>query len=382
VSPQPANANAGTSTKRKLITGGVIVAAVIGGFVLAKLHFRSPFGPADATAVKHTPLEFLYLDNTRVEAYLAELDRGTFAQQSLRHKETTKESAEVAASGAKAGSSSEAEDFIERVVTPTAASEFIELDDLLSPHDLVLDQSGSEGAEDDGEEDELQEGDFVRFQANSLRPPTYLNPYLAVQQAGTLSALFPMPSHQPAQRAVVERRREASRQFKKQVGEDPRVVFALQMTTGSETESAKVLLPLKASELTDERSLIKFGGGRFTVVGKVVRIFPEEGEEGIESGVNGRHGEPLAYVDSPTRETWEHPLENAPGELICRTSPKCVREVEERRNAQGKVVRTKKVGEERREAIRRTRQRMLTKLHNQTEIAKEGTVILPIAIYK
>jgi hypothetical protein len=360
--------------KQKIAVGGLIVTALVGGFVLAKLHFRSPFGSSEASAVKHTPLEFLYLDSTRVEAYLAELDRGTFAEQSLRHKLVDKEEVEVSPTGAKAGSSSETEDFIERVVTPTAASEFIELNDLLSPQEFAIAQFRKRVY------NVVHEGEFVVFRADALRPPVYLNPYLAVQQAGTLSALFPMPSRRPAQRAAVKHRREVSRQFKKQVGEDPRVVFALQVKHGTRVHRAKYLLPMSVGDLADERSLIKFGGGEFTVIGKVVRIFPEEGEQ--DSGIRGRHGEKLSYVDSPTREIWEHPLEHAPGELICRTSPRCVREVEERRNAKGQEVRAKKFGAERRAAILKTRQQMLTKLHNQTEIGKEGAVILPIAIYK
>lgn len=360
--------------KRILIIGGLMFTALAAGFVLAKAHFRSPFGPPDTASIKHTPLEFLYLDSTRVQAYLAELDRGTFAQQSLRHKLVDKETAEAGAGGGKLGSASEAEDFVERVVTPTAASEFIELNDLLHAHEFAIARFRKQVY------DEMHEGDFVVFRADALRPPIYLNPYLAVQQAGTLSALFPMPSRRPAQRAIVKHRREVSRQFKKQVGDDPRAVFALQVKHGQTVQSAKYLLPMSVGELADERSLIKFGGGEFTVIGKLVRIFPEHSER--RSGVRGRHGEKLAYVDSPTRETWEHPLEHAPGELICRTSPRCIGEVEERRNAKGEQVHGKKVGTERRQAIRQTRLRMLEKLHNQTEIVEEGAVVLPIAIYK
>src|SRR6185295_2847010 len=112
----------------------------------------------------------------------------------------------------------------------------------------------------------------------ALRPPTYLNPYLAVSQAGTLSALFPMPSSDPEQRAVVRTRREASRQFRKQVGENPRVVFAIQPLVDSELGEFKYLLPMNVAQLTDERSLIKYGGGIFTVIGKVVRLFSKVDE--------------------------------------------------------------------------------------------------------
>ena len=49
-----------------------------------------------------------------------------------------------------------------------------------------------------------------------------------------------------------------------------------------------------------------------------MRIFPEK-----------RSDHRPAYIDSPTRETWEEPLRRAPGELICRTEPRCIKEVRE-----------------------------------------------------
>jgi hypothetical protein len=78
------------------------------------------------------------------------------------------------------------------------------------------------------------------------------------------------------------------------------------------------------------------------------------------------------YVDSPTRETWEHALEGATPELICRTNPRCVR------RTRGGDLR----GIERRRQIAKARKAILKKMRTQTRIETAGAVILPIAIYK
>jgi hypothetical protein len=118
------------------------------------------------------------------------------------------------------------------------------------------------------------------------------------------------------------------------------------------------LMPMDARLLTRERSLIKFGGGEFTVVGKVVRIFPENGD--VQSP---------AYVDSPTRETWEQPLAHAPLKLLCGTDSKC-------KKLSHKYPKATQA------EIRESRCNDLEALREQTEIPRRGAVILPIAVYK
>jgi hypothetical protein len=378
---------------------GLLIAGVAVGLVLHALHFRSPitFSEGSTATGEKRPFEFLYLDSGRVEAYLAQLEGGTFARQRLSHKLLQTASGEVTVpNAAKAGVSTQDESFVEREVTATAASRYIEL-----LHELKSGEIDTIDHMYDFQDEvrcKLDEGDFVTFRTRSLRPPIYLNPYLAVSQAGTLSALFPMPSRNVAQRQVVKARRKASRQFRKQVGENPRVVFAIQPSVDHELGSVKYLLPMTVAQLTDERSLIKYGGGSFTVMGKVVRVFPQRrgcsGEEAAPgSGERSEappseteskaerqlHGEAqrereehLAYVDSPTRETWEHPLEQANGELICRTSPVCAKKVRK----QGLL------GKKRRDLIEAARTEVVEKMRAQTRIRRTGAVIIPVAIYK
>jgi len=353
---------------RKLTPLLLIAIGVVVGVTLHAMHFRSPFGTDSTSGLGSSdkPLEFMYLDSGRVRAYLAQLTGGTFATQHIAHKLVKKVNGEIVVEPVKAGASSEEEDFIEREVTPTAASNYVELfhdikDDL---HTIGLRKYQTEVGRG-----HLQEGDLVTFHTASLRPPVYLNPYLAVRQSATLSALFPIPSSDPERRAVIESWREASLKFTKQVGENPRVVFAIQPLRDSELGNVKYLLPMNVRQLTDERSLLKLGGGDFTVVGKIVRIFPERSGQELSSD-----GDNYTYVDSPTRESWERPLEEAPGELICRSNPECASAV---RSPEGGVH-----GAARQELIEEARSRLLAAVREQTEIESKGAVILPVAIYK
>ncbi len=226
------------------------------------------------------------------------------------------------------------------------------------------------------------------FRTHSLRPPVYLNPYLAVRQRQTLATLFPMPPKGDPDGERILAEREAARHFRQSVGEDPRVVFALYPPNERELNERKAaksggtaaneeqlgpaeekalaenhveyLMPMDARLITEERSLIKFGGGEFTVVGKLVRSFPERGDD-----------EHPAYVDSPTLETWAQPLSRAPLVLLCRTDPKCVSLQRSRLDPGG-----------RRQALEHSEDWALEALTEQTKIQRRGAVILPIAIYK
>jgi hypothetical protein len=331
----------------------------------------------------HGPAEFLYLDGTRVLAYLAQFDGGTFTSKQLTSKSSDTVNSKVSVESAlELGETSQQEESISKQITPTAAGNFIEL---LSKLEKLHD-----GLETIGlgrfrhEVQHLTEGQFVRFQTHGLTPPVYLNPYLAVRQRETLSTLYPMPPKGDGGRALVSSQRARARGFRRQVGGNPRVVFALRPLNAKELEEMRTkagkgkreskeqvhrveedhvqyLMPMDAQLLTRERSLIKFGGGEFTVVGKVVRIFPENGNDHTP-----------AYVDSPTRETWQQPLTDAPLNLLCRTDPECSAKVRQEGVKPGP----------REEAIEDSEARDIDALNEQTEIPRRGAVILPIAIYK
>ncbi|HEU4393885.1 MAG TPA: hypothetical protein VFR04_09680 [Solirubrobacterales bacterium] len=329
-------------------------ALVVLGFHLLGFSVSSDNGDDEAGVATGGPVEFLYLDTGRVASYVAQVSGGTFEQQKVTNKMTDSLDAKVVLTGlGEAGADRAREVFLERVLKPTDASSFFALQDSLEGEDGELEDIRLRYFDEDPED--LHEGQMVRFETDALLSPLYLNSYLAVKQAHTLEAMFPDS----------EERQEAAEGFYDDVGRNPRVVFALQPTAlpGSADggESFKFLLPMSANGLTKERSLYKNGGGQFTVVGKLVRLFREKAPAQVP-----------AYVDSPTLETWEQPLLNEPRELLCRTERHCIEQVRKEHLE----------GEERLQAIREARERVREALKQQTTIDRQGAVILPVAIYK
>jgi hypothetical protein len=299
------------------------------------------------------PAEFLYLDSGRVDAYLGQIDGGSFDTEKVTHKLSDTLSGKLTLAGAaEAGESHAQESLSEREVKPTEASRFFSLYQGLEKEGDLR----SVGLRESGADIKpLPEGQFVKFRTGAMKAPIYLNPYMASRQQVTLASIFPGGDGAGAMSAV---ERALSKRFFTELGKEPRVVFSLQPENGN---GATFLLPIQAQLLSSERSLLKYGGGEFTVVGKLVRRFPEGGD----------HHEP-AYIDTATLETWERPLQRAPGELVCRTDPRCA-----------SVVRAGHLsGRERLTQIEASRRRALNALDRQTEISGDGAVILPIAIYK
>jgi hypothetical protein len=363
VTPPPA-APAKLGIGWKVLLGAICVAVI--GMIIADL---ADSGSADdASTFQPTfppggPAEFLYLDTARVATYLAQVEGGTVESEKLTRKLTQNLNAKLAAKELGEVSAARASElFAERTVKPTAASSFFALRTRLEDADVI---EGIRPRFFEEDVEGLPEGRFVEFKTSALLPPIYLNAYLAVLHSGTLAAIFPDSP----------RRRQAALNFFKKVGPAARAVFALQpYALPSESEGSPeasmpysqrkafvYLLPITAPLLTSERSLLKYGGGKFTVLGKLVRRFPEPTK---------RHRP--AYVDSATEETWEQALKRAPAELLCRTAPQCARQV--RRDGLSTAKRHK--------AIEKGRERILEALKTQTSIPTRGAVILPIAIYK
>lgn len=330
----------------------VAVLAFVGHLAGCRIEDGDKTGLGEPDFPPGGPAEFLYLDEEKVAAYLAQVNGGSFDAETVTNKLADSLDANVSVPGGPEASASQAtETSVQREVKPTDASNFFSLRAGLIAEE-ELEEIGLRYFRDDVRS--MEQGTFVTFRTTGLISPKYLNAYLAVRQDHTVVAMFPNS----------KKRRTAANSFSNLVGPDPRVTFALRPReeVGSKVVPTPFvyLLPMDASRLTAERSLLKFGGGRFTVLGKVVRIFPE----------NKKHNP--AYIDSPTRETWEQPLLRAPGELLCRTDPICSEEL--RTGGLNAAERRQKVDEARNRALRT--------LRDQTQIKKQGAVILPIAIYK
>lgn len=344
------------------IFGGLLLLVVLGAIawifgLRVCFHEEPAEEPISANFPPGGPAEFLYLDNARVAAYLAQVDGGVFSNEKQSQKLTRTLSGKLNVQNTLEASASKAtENSVEREVTPTAASSFFALEAGLK-NQKVLKRVRLPRFETEIEG--LRPGQFVRFKTRALLSPIYTSPYRASERPRALTAIF--PGGEPDLEDKAAAARLASRRFVGSLGKSPRIVFSLHARKPGQRRPFTYLMPLGARALTEEVSLIKYGGGKFTVVGKVVRVFPEE----------GNHHEP-AYVDSDTLRTWERPLLNAPDELLCRTDPRCATKVREEdlRSAP------------RQTAIKESRGRALNALHRQTTIEGRGAVILPVAIYK
>lgn len=114
--------------------------------------------------------------------------------------------------------------------------------------------------------EKIGEGTFVTFTSHDLRAPVYSNSYMVVRQAGTLKALFPTAGADELEREEILAQRESAKNYARQVGPNPRIVFALtpyrtrrekRERRDGKDESIKFLLPVRYRRLTDERSRAK-----------------------------------------------------------------------------------------------------------------------------
>ncbi len=304
------------------------------------------------------PAEFIYLDTPRVASYLTQVDGGQEGSKKFIHKLNDSLNGKANLENVlEAGGSRSEEDVVERVVTPSASSAFFALT-------KAMEESGNLTPvrlnDFRSRVRPLGEGGLVVFHTAALLSPSYLNQFLALKRAHGVRDLFPpdgggdaAPHNTPG--------RLATWRFKGELGKDPRVDLAIRVKRPKKHGSVVYLLPINAALLTEEQSLLSHGGGQLTVVGKLVRIWPETGDSASP-----------AYVDTATRATWEGPLRGAPGELICRTNPRCKTQVGE------DGLR----GPARRRAIEEARGNELGALHLETRIERRGAVVIPIAIYK
>lgn len=351
-------AEAKTVLAWRVVTSVAVIA--IGIWILA--HFLNPGGGANGTQLKASfpPVEFLYLDKPRSLSYLEELQGGSVDSEQESRSATNNLEAKLKLESAEAGSSKQEVEQLQRSITPTAASTFMELRAALERGEKIhtIDHP-AEYREILG----LPEGQFVLFSTEELHRSLYLDPYLAVRQDPTLTALFPMPEHGRRKRHRVRTERRASRLFAEQLGGSPHMVFSF--WPGSAKNNVHYLLPLNIGSFNKEDSVLKNGGGSLTVLGKLTRVLPEPGEQEREERA-------FNYVDFATRETWRLPLHFAPALLVCRSDPSC-RATRRSEGAHGPGLA---------KDVRRARRAMEAALAAQTEVANQGAVIVPVAIYK
>jgi hypothetical protein len=262
------------------------------------------------------PPEYLYLDNARVLAYLAQIEGGLSAGEKRSRSLTEESSASVSAGGVGAGGSRKAEDFVEETVTPTTTSRFYRLLDRLRAkgylHDVDLSSSRAGAAQ---ELARAPEGSFVRLENCALRLPTYIQMLKLIRASGGRIAaarayenafggspaaidavakawnaahpqgppMLPYPPYIDATPGRGKRLAQAATAFARGVARRPRI--PLGSCGGSEPArrgGLDFLFPLSLAALSSEESLLS---GRVNVLGKLIRNVRTQGDAYVDSNL-------------------------------------------------------------------------------------------------
>jgi hypothetical protein len=368
--------------RHKCLTCIVVVATLIAGFVLGRelhLSWGSHSSSNAMSKLWHEPVEFLYLDRTRLLSYQAQMEGGEAGAEHEIRNRVEEIKGGGSAGGLEVGASSQEENKVESTLTPVASSQvWAMLKDIENKtksgfrvHYLNLKDFPDPNPNGKKKGTKIEEGWLVHFTTRDLLNPAYIRPYEILHHGATLAALFPPGRDQAAVRRAKIQRAKA-KIFAKQIGPNPRITFAATVPAakGKRGEAVRVLMPMQYGDLTGERSMLEKGRGRFIggkldVIGKVIRVF--DGPATCPAGESSC-GTPV-YTDFATRETWLGPLKQASPYLIDNVSHRC------------KALWSPKQAS-------RTGPRIegshcfLTRLRRDTRLSAPGMVILPVAIYK
>jgi hypothetical protein len=231
---------------QNLLRFAAVGALVVLGVVTAERVLRSDTPVRLDFNTRTRPVEFLYLDNVRVLAFLSQLEDGLSDSERRMSSRTTGINVGVGG-GVTGGASDEVASAVEQVVTPTAASRLSRFRNLLADRHWFLRLDASQLGPLQTRHrfyerlGRAAEGGFVEISHVRLTVPPPVTVYRYARRSGAADAAA----------------------FVKAVGANPRVPMSLR------TEwSPSLLFVGRYSALADEPSLFF---GEVTVLGKVIR---------------------------------------------------------------------------------------------------------------
>lgn len=309
------------------------------------------------------PPEYVYLDNARVLAYLSQIEGGLTSSEKVSEQVERQRSGGIAASGIQVGGSVSQQQFVERVVTPTATTRFYRLLDRLGAKSYLHTVDIHSGLPAVARElRDVPEGDFVRVSNCRVHLPTYAQIDLLIRSsreplsaelaetmavAGTRESIearlraeneahpgqpmVGMPSFAQVGGVLRKRLLRASSRFAETVGANPRVaISSCSGAGGARARGFDLLFPISLASLNNDPSVLD---GPVTIVGKVLR------------SVRGSN----AYVDTAALASWRRPVDDI-DEALSELDP--------------------------------DREDLAGELSGDVTVLSPGAVILPIAIYK
>jgi hypothetical protein len=268
------------------------------------------------------PPEYVYLDNARVLAYLSQIEGGLSSTEKVSEQVSRSRTGGVSASGIQVGGSVSQEQFVERVVTPTATTRFYRLLDRLRAKSYLHTVDVADGLKAVVRDlRDAPEGDFVRIRNCQVVVPSYAQLALDIRASHTTQLFSTIvgggvgfagaealhnarellkPPNVPRtglplamaahHLSPAERARGAAR-FVAAVGKNPRVPLA--SCTGrvvSRPRTLDLLFPIRLGLLNDDPSVL---AGPVTIVGKVLRAVRRPSED---------------YLDDAAFSTWWRPV--------------------------------------------------------------------------
>jgi hypothetical protein len=306
-----------TTPQKLLIAAVVLVVGAILGYVARG-------GGDDETQVGATtfdrpddpPPEYLYLDTARVLAYLGQIEQGLTTSEKRSLSVTGTVSGKLAAGGNELGGSAERVGSVEQNVTAGATDRFYRLLGALAEgrkerrwlYTLAVDTAQTKkkpGPLYDALR-QIDVGDFVRLRHAQV----FLAPYATAYPKTAYARFYlgpdddcrlPTPSSKLIAPSTVADRR-ALRQFRRKVGDNPRMTFIVPSRRASEPPVFFVV-PVRYGGLTSEPSSL---AGDVTIVGKV--LAKEDAPPEKDANFCSRRD---AWVDRQTVRTFSAPLRHA-----------------------------------------------------------------------
>ena len=273
------------------------------------------------------PPEYAYLDNARVLAYLAQIEGGLSTSEKVTEQLTRTRNGGVNASGLQVGASASEQQFVERVVTPTATTRFYRLLDRLQEKGYLHTVDFRSGISATAIE-RIHEGDFVRIEGCRLRLPAYAQMDELIRSAhGSLPANLAADealngsfvaraardyaqglrnkqssiSGRSAPSLTRARRRKLARvavRFADALGANPRVALSTcDGRRGFVPRGLDLLFPIRLGALNADPGVL---AGPVTLVGKLLRVVRRRSETYVDNATLASAADPVQALESAT----------------------------------------------------------------------------------
>lgn len=313
-------------TAPRLALAASVLAGGLAIVVIAQALSGDNGGRAKLPAPDVPPLEYVYLDNARVLAYLGQVEQGLARTETRKLTERRASSAGVkGADVVEVSAEIERQRETEQVVSQTEADRFFTFLRIMRSNeshrrlfDMNAQLAGRKGFAELREKlGGLMEGDFIRIRGAQLSLPPFAAVFPGVRYVphyrdGRLSE-----PQRPLFAPISDRERDDVKRYRSLLGPNPRLPFivptiergaAAKAGDASVADVATFIVPVRYDGLTKESGLL---AGTVTIVGKVVHKDPR-----LPSEVAKNDPVKPFYIDKQALASFGQALTGAPKTLL------------------------------------------------------------------